>query len=87
MSEKYRCGYCGAEYDTPLARARCELECDEKRRQELEKQRKLELHSTQRERAKEVKDALQTYKGLWQAYLRDYGESRSLEDVLGVFFR
>ena len=30
-NEKYICAYCGAEYDDPVSRAKCELECDEKR--------------------------------------------------------
>lgn len=34
--DKYICGYCGAEYDSPAARARCELECDEKQKVEAE---------------------------------------------------
>ena len=34
--DKYICGYCGAEYDPPAARAHCELECDEKQKVEAE---------------------------------------------------
>lgn len=74
MSEKYQCGYCGAEYGTPLARAKCELECDEKRKQELERQRQVRLEEEREARRMAVNVAGEKYVTLARKYYEDYGE-------------
>lgn len=83
METKFRCGYCGAEYDTPTARARCELECDEKLKQEAEKKRQQELSEAKEARRQELIQKKRELDELTAKYYSDYGSSpSSLIDAL-----
>lgn len=73
MQEKFICAFCGAEYDAPLARAKCELECDEKRKQEAERQRQAELESIRETRWQEILQKKKEYQALINGYIADYG--------------
>lgn len=83
MSEKYQCGYCGAEYDTPAARARCELECDEKRKQEAEFLKRERLRKERDARKQAVVDRYNSFIGEWKQYQTDYQE-RLVFNVRGL---
>lgn len=72
LSEKFICSYCGAEYDTPAARARCELECDEKMAQERERQRRRDLEKARNDRFNEIKEVATKLEELVKAYQADY---------------
>ncbi len=74
MEEKqvYKCAYCGAEYDTPAARGRCEMECDMKRQQEAERNRQKRLEQERDKRWDEVVAAGEKYKGLYRQFANDY---------------
>lgn len=74
MSGKYQCGYCGAEYDTPAARARCELECDEKRKQVEERRHQELLRAEKEARKKAVVDQYDKFMAEWEQYQMDYHE-------------
>ena len=78
--QKYACSFCGTEYDNAPARARCELECDEKRKQEDERRRKEELLKN---RNKRLSDIREKYKDLDQA-VRAYGKDYDLDDLLPI---
>lgn len=90
MSEKYVCSYCGAEYDSPKARARCELECDEKITLERERQRQRELEDVREARLAEIQEAEKRLRELIKAYQSDYktkiswnrGRDQALFDLL-----
>ena len=73
MQEKYICAFCGAEYDTPITRAKCELECDEKRKQEAERQRQFELANAREARWQEILQKEHECKVLLEKYIADYG--------------
>lgn len=79
--DKYICGYCGAEYDSPAARARCELECDEKQKAEVERERRRKLEEERDSRLKEVNDALNTYNMLVAQFNRDYPTTSVLDEM------
>jgi hypothetical protein len=83
----YTCPYCKEEYSAPSDLAHCILSCEEKKRAEEEKRRKELLDSEKNARKKEVDDALETYKHLLRAYMRDYGvcSYASDDDVFNLF--
>lgn len=72
--KKFKCGYCGKEYDTPAARANCELFCDRKRIAEEEKAKQDKLKKEKEERKKKVLHLRQELIELEKMYYRDYGE-------------
>lgn len=84
MKEKYKCSYCGAEYDTALDRAKCELECDEKRKQEAEEQRKNELREAKDARRQELIQKRRELEELTKKYYEDYGMTSM--DLWDAFF-
>jgi hypothetical protein len=84
MAEKYVCGYCGAEYSTPVDRAKCEFECDEKQKQEAERVRQEKLKSERDARVKEIQAAYDQLYKLCDSYEKDYG-IRCIWDM-GNFF-
>lgn len=71
---KFVCGYCKSEYDTPIGRARCELECDLKRFAEEEKRLKEKLAKEKEERKQEIYDVRKRVMVLEDKYFKDYGE-------------
>lgn len=70
---KFRCDYCGEYYDTPVARAKCELECDRKRVAEEEKQLKEKLAKEKETRHDEIIAKRKELADLEQRYYKDYG--------------
>ena len=72
--KKFVCDYCGKEYDTPLARAKCELECDRKRVAEEERQLKEKLAKEKEDRKNEIFEARKRVYFLEGKYRKDYGE-------------
>ena len=79
--DKYVCSYCGAEYDSPPARARCELECDEKRKAEAERERRRKLAEEKQERLQEIRDARNTYNTLVVQFNKDYPTTSVIDEV------
>lgn len=74
-NEKYVCAYCGAEYDDPVSRAKCELECDEKRQQEEAKQKKAMLAEEKKVRQKEIQELCDALNDLVKQYNRRFPDS------------
>ena len=54
MEPIYKCSFCGATYDDPVSRAKCELECDEKIRQKRQEEEKRKLLEQQESRRQEL---------------------------------
>lgn len=83
----YTCPYCKEEYSAPSDLAHCILSCEEKKRAEEEKRRKELLDAEKNTRKKEVDEALETYKHLLRAYMRDYGvySYASDDDAFNLF--
>lgn len=84
--DKYICGYCGAEYDSPAARARCELECDEKQKAEAERERRRKLTEEKEARLKEIQDARNTYNTLMAQFNHDYPTTSVLDEIFWTDF-
>lgn len=72
--QKFVCSYCGAEYDSAPARARCELECDEKCKQEDERRRRERLRKEKESRRQAVIDQYNSFFDAWKQYQKDYHE-------------
>lgn len=70
--QKYVCSFCGAEYDSAPARARCELACDAKTKHEAEQRRRDELCKRQSERAGTVKEKYNDFMNAVKEYSADY---------------
>jgi len=72
--KKFICGYCGKEYDTPAARANCELSCDRKRIAEEEKAKQDKLKKEKEDRRNQILTARKELSDMEQRYYKDYGE-------------
>ena len=72
---KFKCSFCGKEYDSATSRAQCELSCDKKMAEEIEKERQAELARVREKRAAEVQEAKKRYLELEKAYQDDYQTS------------
>lgn len=69
----YKCGICGKEHESIKSRAKCELDCLQKKEQEerlAEEKRKKEEKEN---RKKEVDLALEKFLALKNDYCKDYG--------------
>lgn len=73
--QKYQCSFCGTEYDSAPARARCELECDEKRKQEVERLKQKLLEGKRQERYREIKEKNDNLNRMIVQYNKDYGDT------------
>ena len=72
MKEIFTCSYCGKEYDTPIERARCEISCD-KRIKEQEERAELErLRGERKDREEKIQEAFDKYLDLAKAFNNDY---------------
>lgn len=69
----YKCGVCGTEHESIVARANCELACvkrvEEEERMTAEAKKKAE----QKKRQAEVDAAYENYEKLAVQYVKDYG--------------
>lgn len=68
------CSLCGKEYVDVSARARCELACDEKQRQEAEFLKQKRLRKEREARKQVVVDRYNSFIDEWKQYQRDYQE-------------
>lgn len=57
----FKCSICGKEYDTPVGRAKCEIECDKANKAKAEAERQEKLKAEQKARADEVEKAYAEY--------------------------
>lgn len=79
MAEKFKCSFCGQEYDDPVSRAQCEIKCNEKRKVEEEKNRQEKLKADKEARKESVKLAYQNFAELRDQYIKDYREPVAFE--------
>lgn len=78
----YKCSYCGAEYSQAIDRAKCELVCDEKAKQEAELSRVRKLREERAARYNEILKKTEELNRMWVEYEKDYGNRmpESVED-------
>ena len=79
MAEKFKCSFCGQEYDNALSRAQCEIKCNEKQKIEEEKKRQEILKAEKESRKESVKLAYQNFAELRNQYIKDYHEPVAFE--------
>lgn len=79
MAEKFKCSFCGQEYDNPVSRAKCEIKCNEKRKAEEEENRQKKLKEDKEARKESVKLAYQNFAELRDQYIKDYREPVAFE--------
>lgn len=79
MAEKYKCSFCGQEYDDPVSRAQCEIKCNEKQKIEAERVKKENLQKEKEARKDSVKAAYQNFAELSDQYIKDYREPVAFE--------
>ena len=72
MERKFVCSFCQSEYPTAPERARCELTCEKRLAEEVEKERQEKLRKEREERAEEVRKAKEHYLRLEAAFREDY---------------
>ena len=69
----YKCGVCGAEYNSVLDRAKCEITCTEKAEEEARKVAEAKKKEEQAVRKLEVDKAFEELHKLITEYVKDYG--------------
>lgn len=74
MNEIYKCSFCNKEYDNPVDRAKCELNCDAKIRIEKENIRKEKLKKEKDARYSEIIEESKKMKDMISNYIKDYGD-------------
>lgn len=81
MAEKYKCSFCGAEYDDPVSRAQCEIKCNEKQKLEAERIKKENLQKEKETRKESVRVAYQNFAELRDQYIKDYREPLTFQST------
>lgn len=72
-TEIYICPHCKAPHTTPMALAHCILACEEKQKENAEKQRKAELEQQKETRKKDIEDKEAELIKLKKQFFKDYG--------------
>lgn len=87
---KYKCAYCGKEYDNIENRMTCEKQCNKKHLRDKELERKKKLKEEQRARYEEITElykkvgkACDVYNKAIEQYDKDY-KTDSLWDIFGI---
>lgn len=70
---RYKCGICGAEHESVLERAKCEIACAEKAEAEAKRAAEAKRQAEQQVRKAEVDLAFEKLHTLVTAYVKDYG--------------
>jgi hypothetical protein len=71
----FKCSICGKEYDTPVGRARCEIECDKANQAKAEQERNEKLKAEKNKRYDEIKCKANELETLIKQFNNDYGDS------------
>ena len=80
----FKCSICGKEYDTPVSRAKCEIECDKLNHIKAEKEKQEKLKAEKAKRIEELDkayveyfetctEAKEKYLKIVEQYNKDYG--------------
>ena len=82
----YKCGVCGIEHESIVARANCELACTKRVEEEAKKAAEAKKKAEQKARMAEVDAAFEAADKLMKAYIEDYGSytyavTMDIEDV------
>lgn len=96
-SKMFKCSICGKEYDTPVDRAKCEIECDKVIKAKAEQEKKNKLKAEREKRTEELSQAYDEYKiacqkaeekynAIVEQYNKDYGESSYINIINDNFF-
>ena len=70
--ETYKCGICGTEHSTVVDRAKCELACCEKRKEEERRLAESKKKAEKDARQLEVDKAIEYADGLIEKFVEDY---------------
>ena len=73
MENVFKCSYCGKEFDSPVERAKCELACAAKMKEEEEKIHKEKINKEKDARYTEIQSEYKKIKEMVSAYVEDYG--------------
>lgn len=74
----YVCAICGAGYDSPLERAHCEITCEEKKAEALERERQAKLAHDMDRRKKEILVKFDELRELCLKFSEEYGTDVSV---------
>ena len=72
--ETYKCSICGTEHDNVFDRAKCELACFEKQKEEARKLAESKKKVEKNARQLEVDKAIEHADALLEKFIKDYGE-------------
>lgn len=81
----YRCGICGAEYDTVAERMKCEQACIKKQEENAKRLAEEKKKAEQKTRHAEVTKAIDDACNLLDKYMKDYGTYNYNGKNLSVF--
>lgn len=72
--EKFKCTCCGKEYNTAEEVVRCIISCSERIKRENDEKRKAELENERKVRKDEVQKVFDTFAKLMDNYEKDFNE-------------
>lgn len=86
----YKCSICGKQYPTVAERAKCELACVKKLKEDAKKAAEAKKNAERDARKKEVTDAIEHTSDLISKYVKDYGaysyDGKKLKDSSDFFW-
>lgn len=85
--EIYKCGICGTEHDTIFDRAKCEMACFEKQKEEARKLAESKKKAEKDARQLEVDKAIEHVNGLIEKFVEDYGSYQYKGKESNHYFR
>lgn len=80
---KFKCNYCGTEYERPVDRAMCEIKCDKKAQEKIKEEKQKKLHEEESSRLKAIQKAWDTLVDLIMDFKRDYHKVVYIDTLAG----
>ena len=85
--ESYKCGICGTEHSTIFDRAKCEMACFEKQKEEARKLAESKKKAEKDARQLEVDKAIEHVNDLLEKFIKDYGSYQYKGKSFNNYFR
>lgn len=80
---KFKCNYCGTEYERPVDRAACEIRCDRKAQEKIKEEKQKKLQAEEDNRLDEIQGAWDMMINLASAFKRDYHKQVCVDFLRG----
>lgn len=85
--ETYKCGICGTEHDNIFDRAKCEMTCLERQKEEARKLAESKKKAEKGARQLEIDKAIENVDNLIEKFIEDYGSYQYKGKEFNHYFR